>query len=359
MNILIIGKFGSESFGLHIAETLTQLGHQTFRFEAGVKSTSYNHPVFDRWFHVKNSLFEFASKIPAVRKIEYSKLFKIIEENKIDLIIITHDFLLPEIIDRIKSKTKAPIALWFPDHVGGFGKAMFLNAAFDYLFFKDPYIVSYVSKMLLKQAFYLPECCNPVYHKPVELTADELKTYSCEITTAGNLYSNREAFFKNLKSYDVKIWGSQPPLWMNTKEIKRMIMNRYVYNEEKAKAFKAAKIVLNNLNTAEIFGINVRAFEIPACEGFQLINWKPGIEQLFTEGEEIISFSDFADLKEKIDFYLKQEELRKRIAKAGCKRAHNEHTYELRIRLMLDTIFGEEKGFPLPEIKLNNMNITI
>ncbi len=58
---------------------------------------------------------------------------------------------------------------------------------------------------------------------------EDIVFYGCEITTAGGLYSNREAFFRNLKNYKVKIWGSSPPLWMDTSHIKKMIMNKYVF----------------------------------------------------------------------------------------------------------------------------------
>lgn len=38
MNILIIGKFYIEGFALHIAETLTAMGHAVRRFEPGFRS---------------------------------------------------------------------------------------------------------------------------------------------------------------------------------------------------------------------------------------------------------------------------------------------------------------------------------
>lgn len=38
MNILVIGKFYTEGFALHIAETLSTMGHTVRRFEPGCKS---------------------------------------------------------------------------------------------------------------------------------------------------------------------------------------------------------------------------------------------------------------------------------------------------------------------------------
>ena len=38
MNILVIGKFYSEGFALHILETLVKMGHDVKRFEPGFTS---------------------------------------------------------------------------------------------------------------------------------------------------------------------------------------------------------------------------------------------------------------------------------------------------------------------------------
>ena len=38
MNILVIGKFYTEGFALHIAETLVGMGHSVRRFEPGFRS---------------------------------------------------------------------------------------------------------------------------------------------------------------------------------------------------------------------------------------------------------------------------------------------------------------------------------
>jgi spore maturation protein CgeB len=350
MNILLIGKFNVDDFAQHISETFTKLGHNVLNYEAGPKVYQTNSVAVKRSIKIINSIYSSAIKIPFISNLDIRSLKKLLNKNKIDLTISVHDFLTPEHVKTIKHITKAPTVLWHPDGLHNFGKAMFLNADYDYLFFKDPYVVEYFRNTLIKNSYYLPECCNPDYHKPVNINAEETSFYGCELTTAGGIYTNREAFFRNLKNYNVKIWGSSPPLWMNTSHIKKMIMNKYVVHEQKAKAFTAAKIVLNNLNPGEIWGINCRAFEVTACGGFEMINYRKGLSQLFEIDKEVVSFNNYNDLIEKIDYYLSHDNERAMIAEAGRLRAHKDHTYKLRLQLMLKTVFENEKGYDMPEI---------
>ena len=51
------------------------------------------------------------------------------------------------------------------------------------------------------------------------------------------------------------------------------------------------------------------------------------------------------ELQEKIDFYSKNETLRNDIVDKGKKRAYEEHTYEKRLSLLIDTVFNQSRGF--------------
>jgi spore maturation protein CgeB len=321
MDILIIGQFHTEGFGLHISETLKEMGHNPFCFEPGIKFSSKS--IFGkRWNNITHTLYiEILSKIRSYRNIKFSKLYKSLTTFKADLTIVLHDFLLPEEVDKIKQLTNSPIVLWFPDAIVNFGKSAFLISDYDCLFFSDKYIVDELRETLNLNTFYLPQCFNPKYHRKIELTQQDYEYYGCDITNAGNMYPNRMALYSQLLQYKIKMWGSPPAIWMNPQKIEHILMRKSVYNEEKAKAFLAAKIVLNNLHPSVIDGTNKRAFEIPACGGFQITSWKPSIKELFIDGKEIVTYKTYKELIEKIDYYLNHEEERQQIAAAGMRRA--------------------------------------
>jgi spore maturation protein CgeB len=142
-----------------------------------------------------------------------------------------------------------------------------------------------------------------------------------------------------LKNYDIKFWGLEPPVWMPKGKLFSYYQGRPVYNSEKAEAFTNAKIVLNNLHYSEIEGLNVRCFEAAGIGAFQIVDWRPGLNDLFIDGEEIVSFKSMDDLKNKLNYYLVNEKERNRIANNGKNRAHKDHTYYKRLEKMINIIF--------------------
>lgn len=350
MNILVIGKFYTEGFALHIAETLTVMGHSVRRFEPGFKSTHLPGRLGHRIDQVRGVLHESTDGLPNIRARRMKALWQVAEQSALDVVIVGHDFLWPDEVAELKRRTGAQVVMWFPDAMVNFGRGFFMNAPYDGLFFKDPYIVHALGDVLTSPVHYLPECFNPERHSMKEDEIGHDPAYACDITTAGNQHSWRVAFFKNLSDYDVKIWGNPAPLWMAAGVVKGMHQGRGVYNHDKVRAFRGARIVISNLNYSEIWGVNVRSFEAAGAGAFQMVDWRPGLSQLFEDGKELITFKSVADLKQKIDYWLPREAERRAIAEAGMKRAHAEHTYRLRLNLLLDTLAGKQQGYPVPNI---------
>lgn len=349
LNILVIGKFYAEGFALHIAETLADMGHAVRRFEPGMREGRLSGRTGQRIDQVRGLIHAASDNLPAIRARRMRELWRVAEEGRLDVVLVCHDFLWPEEVSELKRRSGAPIALWYPDHMAAFGKAMFMNAPYDAIFFKDPYIVHAVSDVLASPVHYLPECFNPRRHR---LPEGEVAggAYTCDITTAGNSHSWRVAVFRHLRDRDVMLWGGIPPLWMPEGALAGRHQGRPVLNEEKARAFLGAKIVLNNLHFGEVWGGNVRMFEAAGIGAFQLVDWRPGLAQLFEDGKELVTFRSVADLNRLIDLYLPRQDERREIADAGRRRAHAEHTYRHRLDLLLATLSGAECSFPLPAI---------
>jgi len=340
MNIIIIGRKHKESFALHILETLINMGHTSSIYEPGFETQLTNSPLKFKIFQIKSKLYNIYSQTFLGKKHEQNKLKLFFKGKKIDLVLSCHDFLTPYDVKWMKDNFNCKVALWFPDAVSNFGKAMFLDSGYDFLFFKEPFIVDILKRELGKNAFYLPECCNPLKHKKIILNDNDHLIYDCDITTAGNLHTARSTFFKNLQDYDIKIWGNPAPTWMNTNGIKKMIQNKFVSNDDKSKAFIASKIVLNTFHPTEIYGVNVRLFEVAATSSFQICNYRKGIEDLYKIDEEIVIYNTLDELKLKIDYYLNNPDLRENISNKAYERTILEHTYEKRLKELLKIIFN-------------------
>lgn len=341
MNILLIGKFKEGQFGYHIADTLKDMGHKVFNYDPTFPVKYHNNLIARRIYQFKNLLYNNLLTFSAFKKIKRKKLYEILESTKIDLTICTHDFLEPDEVDKIKQLSSAPIVMWFPDSVSGFNRGFFMIADYDFLFFKDPYIVKTLTENYNKKnVYYLPECCNPKFHKSISLTEDDLNKYGCDITTYGSPHNVRTSFFSQLLNYqyDIKIWGHQPSIWLKDKKLKSLYTGEYIFNESKAKSVLAAKININTLHPSEVIGLNARTFEIAGIGGFQMIHWRPGLADLFEDAKEIASFNNFDELIEKINYYLNRPEERELIAKAGQIRAYKDHTYEIRLTTLINIV---------------------
>ncbi|MFT5507157.1 MAG: spore maturation protein CgeB [Hyphomicrobiaceae bacterium] len=353
MRILLIGRFFEEGFATFIGDELIRLGHEVVCYDPGPPLLAMGSRM--RFYINRATSLAYQAAIHVRTKLgleaNFSRLRRVIEKHgAIDLTLVTHDYLSPSDADGVKRLTKAPLVLWYPDPIWSFRKHMFLNGPYDCLFFKDPYIVDMLRRKIGAPVYYLPECYSPQSLQPGVVSEEISSSYSADICTAGNLYAYRVAFYRNLADKNVRIWGLPAPLWMRLGDVKPFVENRFVAHNEKAMAFQGAKIVLNNLNPAEIWGTNVRTFEVCGAGGFQLVDWRPGLSQLFEIGRELVAFDDVGDLRAKIDHYLAAPEERRTIAAAGHRRALRDHTYSHRLSLLLATVDGIQKGYPEPSV---------
>jgi spore maturation protein CgeB len=348
LTIMVVGRFYEEAFAEHIAETLVRMGHSVVRFEPGWKRSTAGGQLRARLRNVRLRASDILQSVPVVRRSLTRRLLTAARSERIDLTIVCHDFLLPAEVGALRDVTGAPAVLWFPDHLAQLGRAAFLNSSFDVLFFKDPFIVSTLRRETSARLEYLPECCNPDRHRPVPLSDSDRTRYGCEIATAGNMYPSRVSVFRQLNDFEVRIWGNPAPRWLQLGPVEQMLQGRFVANEEKSKAFLGAKVVVNNLHPAEVWGINVRAFEVCGIGACQVLTWRPGLQQLFDDGVEVISYRNVKELRALLPALLNDDDRRARVAEAGMRRARQEHTYERRLDMLIKSALMGEAAYPLP-----------
>ena len=345
MRIIVLGNNYTEGFAVHISQNLLAMGHKVIQFDPEFKGYFYNN-IFNNYAgrFIKNA----AVKVPFFRKFMFNRLQYLISNFQPELIIVCYDFLWPKEVSIIKKICSVKIVLWYPDSIANFGSAYFMTAPYDFLFFKDQYIVQKLRNFLKHSIHYLPECFNPIaYYSNSNKTKDREIEYSCDITTAGNFHSWRVSIFNELLDFDIKLWGNPPPVWMDSSLLLERHQNKCVYNEDKVAAFQGAKIVVNTLHYSEIMGVNARCFEIAGSKAFQFCNYSPVIKDFFVEGKEIILYHNLVDLKEKIKYWLPRQNERSDISNAAYDRAIREHTYENRLGILISTVFSSGNGFPM------------
>lgn len=330
MRILVSGSFYPDSFARCIATTAELMGHTVGAYEDRPLLRHHNKLWTAFW-----TLAEMG--FPEVERRRQRALCRVAKEFEPDLILFPSAGFLPEIIHELRRVTDARLAVWYPDYLGNLGRQYMLAADYDAWFFKDPYMVEVLRAKLGLNAHYLPEACHSHWHRRIEPSAKDREKYGCDLTTAGNMYYYRAKSLEIFRSYNLKIWGASYPRWLGS-TLRAVYPEVFVAEEEKAKAFNAAKIVLNTMHYGEIEGVNCRLFEAAGCGAFQIADWKPALPDLFDPENEIVTFHTRKELKEKVDYYLVHPEERQEIADRAYTRAHRDHTYEIRLKKMLDVL---------------------
>ena len=115
--------------------------------------------------------------------------------------------------------------------------------------------------------------------------------------------------------------------------------------EDENKLYSSAKICINIHEARELWNqnhviLNERTFKIPACGGFEIMDFVQPEEVLrryFTE-DEMVYAKDRQDWLDKIDYYLTHDEEREVIRKKGTSRALREHLYTNRVSSLFSLI---------------------
>jgi hypothetical protein len=81
-----------------------------------------------------------------------------------------------------------------------------------------------------------------------------------------------------------------------------------------------------------ILQVRLRDFEVPMSGGFYMVEYMEELEEFFNIGKEIVCYSSKEDLADKIKYYLKHDDERERIRKAGHERCLRDHSWHKRFQ---------------------------
>lgn len=146
----------------------------------------------------------------------------------------------------------------------------------------------------------------------------------------------RKYFLSVLKGLPLVIFGDRgwsEPAWVGE------LTSRYAgtslkYAEESPYVYANSKINLNLFNIQCVNSPTIRMFDVMACGGFLLTEYRPFMDEFFCIGEQLDVFRTPDELADKAQFYLLHDEARMRIAKAGQEFVLNHHRYRHRLPLL-------------------------
>lgn len=272
--------------------------------------------------------------LPRFDERAQSRIVRVAADEECDVVISLDARLMPGVVTQLRRRG-ARVALWFPDHLANMGRALMLLAPYDAFFFKEPHLVRRLRAMLDLPVYYLPEACNPRWHRPLGSAGT-----SQHLVIAGNMYPSRVRLLEQLaaKGIPVRVYGGGVPRWVGDSAVHSMQEQRPIFGEEKARIFRAAAGVLNNLHPAEVDGVNARLFEAAGSGAAVLTEFRPALPDLFDIGVEVLAFRDITELIDQATRLLSEAGLTAKLGNAASLRAHRDHTYDLRVAAILEKV---------------------
>ena len=183
-------------------------------------------------------------------------------------------------------------------------------------------------------------------HRPVEPDAEDLARYGCDVSFIGTWSAKKEAVLAELirrhPKLRLRVWGW---LWADRARSpalrERAIAGHVVEGEEYVRAVASSAINLAILSerrpgASDGDRVTSRTFHIPACGGFMLHERSPELLELFREELEVGCFEGVDELDQAVEHYLSDAPSRRRIAAAGRAVVESAHSWDHRMRAILD-----------------------
>jgi spore maturation protein CgeB len=325
LRIGVIGPVGPDYFADNVIDSLQGMGHTPIELGPGWKIYRSR---------LANGVASAAKRmLPVLDERSQRRISRAANEAACELIVNIDMTLLPSTVRRLQ-RAGARVVFWFPDHIAQLGRQLMLLAPYDALFFKDPILVERLRANLGLPAYYLPEACNPRWHRPLVPAGTE--PY---LVIAGSMYPSRVKLLQRLvaKGIPLKLYGGAFPPWLSDTSLRDLHTGRVVFREDKARVFRSAAGVLNNLHPAEAAS-NARLFEAAGSGAAVLTEFRPALPELFLIDHEVLAFRDFDELVDQASRLLGEAGLAARLGDAAAERAHRDHTYEARLATIITTV---------------------
>ena len=165
------------------------------------------------------------------------------------------------------------------------------------------------------------------------------ETNKSEVSFIGGLGAIHKERVENLNSLissgvslDLYGYGFRKPLISFSKSPIEKIYKGELWGMDMYNKLASSNISLNfHIKEADGQSANMRMYEATGCGSLLLTENTIDLNNLFEPYKEVVPYDSIPDLKEKIDYYIKNKVEAKKIAKAGQKKCLEKHGYNVRI----------------------------
>ncbi|OGH99800.1 MAG: hypothetical protein A2104_06195 [Candidatus Melainabacteria bacterium GWF2_32_7] len=360
--------FNSDLWRNNLYLPLVDMGHEVIEFDYNLRETFKNlDPA-----NYEQSKFIRRNRLKLSKEL-LNQIKKAHDEKPVDLFFsyFYDACVFPETIDEIK-RMGIKTVNWYCNGSYQLHLVKEISHHYDWCLVPEKFRMEDYKNMGAN-AIYCQEAANPNIYKPYDLP------YEFDVTFIGQAYGERPEYIKYIldQDIDIKVWGSG---WQNysalgrikslsTKGLKHASLGilrellelietsfkkvneseiKLPYNRtgqvlpdiEMIKTYSRSKINLGfsscgdtHIREERILQVRLRDFEVPMSGGFYMVEYMEELEEFFDIGKEIVCYKDKEDLAEKIKYYLKNDNEREAIRKAGYERCLRDHTWHKRFEM--------------------------
>ncbi|MDH6358708.1 glycosyltransferase [Parabacteroides sp. PF5-9] len=331
--VLIIGP-SFFYYNQSIAHAFEALGFTT-------QIVPYDEPVHP--FSWKNALIHKISrnkeKIKQKSRLHFNaSIRKIFDSFMPDLVFIYNgDILEPETITYFKGRAK--VAIWLLDALYRYQRSAALAPFVDAYFCFEQTDVDILEQKGIK-AYFLPQACDTSIYHPLHISKDT------DILFVGTLYGypKRIEYLKAIvdafPTKRIEVYGTYKPIYKNPmkwlfREKRSIFKNKNISPQEVNLHYNKAKICINIHHEQSTNGANPKVFEIAGAKCFQLVDYNPYIESIFSQ-KGIVMYHNKEELIRQIEHYLHADTS---LYSEHCyQEVINNHTFINRIKKVLEII---------------------
>ncbi|MFH1422151.1 MAG: glycosyltransferase [Planctomycetota bacterium] len=301
------------------------------------EALKHNTVVFD----LKQKDFT-GSLLSSKKRRVNDNLIETVMEHRPDFLFVTKGAdLLPDTIKTIHN-SGVVTANWFPDDPYAFEESKKIAAAYDFYFTNDSALIPAYKEAGQPNIYFLPFCCDPEVHKKEHLSEEDKIKYASDISFVGQWNKVRQELLEKAAAFDIKVYG---PGWHKRVKKNSPLYGKVfepVYISELAKVYSASSIVLNIhlWYRSYTHGVNMRLFEASGCAAFQVCDFQEQISDNFIPDKEVVVFRNEEEFVDVCRRFLSDKESAKQIGEASQKRAYSDHTYEKRMKQVIDICSG-------------------
>ena len=164
------------------------------------------------------------------------------------------------------------------------------------------------------------------------MTQDEQGYFERAVTwRATQIYRHQRV--RALLPFNLHVHGD--PGWEDSLNGRAVIRKELNYYDDLPLFYNVCDVNFNATSLQMKGAVNQRIFDVPACGGFLLTDYRPQVDALFRLEEEIVCYKGVDDISELAGYYLRHPEKRERVARKARNRIMKNHTYVHRLEELI------------------------